>query len=353
MIGVVYSNPEGVRVPEMKRMYEKLEQEVKEMREQGKMILVMGDFNGRIGAGRGGDEVINANGRRFLAWSTECDLAVLNSGDKCTGKWTWSSKDKQSTIDYMAVSKEDEHRVTKMTVDDEGQMDVGSDHCVPKLEVDMGRPDHSKTENARWKWKVDGREDWVEYQAAVTEHMEGWEHWVKEATASRIEHGEIVEVVWEEWKRRVTSAAEKGIGLKKVVPARAKSWWDDEIEAAIKERRRSCRSLRRAQRNSRSRSEIGKTWEDYKSKRRVVKKIIRRKKVEDTARTLRLIQENGGAWCKLFCSDLKRQGKKKSGCIMEIRNQEGDLLTDPEDVIEGETMEVLGGVGEKCRCRTA
>ena len=35
MIGVVYSNPEGVRVAEMKRMYEKLEQEVKEMREQG------------------------------------------------------------------------------------------------------------------------------------------------------------------------------------------------------------------------------------------------------------------------------------------------------------------------------
>ena len=124
MIGVVYSNPEVVRVAETKRMYEKLEQEVKEMREQGKMILVMGDFNGRIGAGRGGDEVINANGRRFLAWNTECDLAVLNSGDKCTGKWTWSSKDKQSTIDYMVVSKEDEHQVTKMTVDDEWQMDV-------------------------------------------------------------------------------------------------------------------------------------------------------------------------------------------------------------------------------------
>ena len=88
--------------------------------------------------------------------------------------------------------------------------------------------------------------------------MEGWEDWVKEATASRTEHGEIVEVVWEEWKRRVTSAAEKGIGLKKVVPARAKSWWDDEIEAAIEERWQSCRFLRRVQRNSGSRSEIGK-----------------------------------------------------------------------------------------------
>ena len=82
----------------------------------------------------------------------------------------------------------------------------------------------SKPEDVRWKWKVDGKEDWSEYQAAVTEHIQGWEDWVKEATASGTDHGEIVEVVWEEWKRRVTSVAERGIRLMKVVPGRAKSW---------------------------------------------------------------------------------------------------------------------------------
>ena len=142
----------------------------------------------------------------------------------------------------------------------------------------------------------------------------------------------------------MTSAAERGIGLKKVVPARVKSWWDNEIEAAIEERQRSCRSVRRAQRNCRSRSEIGKVWEVYKSKRRVIKKIIRQKKEEDRARTLRFIQENRGTQCKLFWSDLKRQGKKRSGCIMEIKNHEGDLLTDPEEVKErlGKYWEELG-----------
>lgn len=42
-------------------------------------------------------------------------------------------------------------------MDDEGQMDVVSDHCVLKLEVDTGRPKLSKPEELRWKWKVDGR----------------------------------------------------------------------------------------------------------------------------------------------------------------------------------------------------
>ena len=65
------------------------------------------------------------------------------------------------------------------------------------------------------------------------------------------------------------------------------------------------------------------------SKRRVVKKIIRQKQEEDRARTLRFIQENGGTRCKLFWSDLKRQGKKRSGCILEIN--EGDL-----EINEGE-----------------
>ena len=85
-------------------------------------------------------------------------------------------------------------------------------------------------------------------------------------------------------------------------------------------RRDGGHALRRAQRDGRS--EIGKAWEDYKNKRRVVKKVIWWKKEEDRARTLRFIQENGGTRCKLFWSDLKRQGEKRSGCIMEIKNHD-------------------------------
>ena len=38
---------------------------------------------------------------------------------------------------------------------------------------------------------------------------------------------------------------------------------------------------------------------------------------------------------------------------MEVKNHEGDLLTDPENVKETKTKEVLGKVGEKCGCRKA
>ncbi len=48
-------------------------------------------------------------------------------------------------------------------------------------------------------------------------------------TASSTDHGEAAEVV--------VTVAEVGIGQKKVVAARAKSWWDDEIAIAINRRK--------------------------------------------------------------------------------------------------------------------
>ncbi len=348
MVGVVYINPEGVRVEETKKIYEKLQQQVNDMREEGKMVVVMGDFNGRIGAGGGGDEVVNTNGRRLLAWSRECDMMIVNNESKCKGKWTWSNADKQSTIDYMLINREDEHHVTRMTVDDTGQMDVGSDHCVLELELKIGRPAYTKEEEARWKWKVDGKEDWDDYQSAVSEQMKGWERWVREAAANSTNNTETAEIVWEEWKRRANAEAEIGIGQKRVVAARAKSWWDGEVAKAIEERRRACRSLRRAQRQRGSRETLGRAWEEYKTKRREVKRLIRQKKEEDRERTLRFFAENGGTRCKRFWSDLKKRGKKKTGCIMEVKNDSGELLTDPEEVKERmrKYWEDLGKLGE-------
>ena len=65
-----------------------LRRQVVGWREEGKVVMVMGDFNGRIGLGRRGDEVVNTNGRRLLNWCGECDLEIVNAGMKCEGKWT-------------------------------------------------------------------------------------------------------------------------------------------------------------------------------------------------------------------------------------------------------------------------
>ena len=83
-----------------------------------------------------------------------------------------------------------------MKVDDEGVVDVGSDHCVLEMWMQMGHVGTEEVREARWKWKVDGWMEWEGYQGAVVREMEGLEEWIQVS-------GDSVEVVWEEWKRRL------------------------------------------------------------------------------------------------------------------------------------------------------
>ena len=313
-----------MRVEETDQLYVELRRRVVGWREEGKVVMVMGDFNGRIGLGRGGDEVVNRNGRRLLNWCGECDLEIVNAGMKCEGKWTWSRGDKRSTIDYMLIGREDEWRVSGMKVDDEGVMDVGSDHCVLEMWLQMGRVWTEEVREAGWKWKVDGRMEWEGYQGAVAREMEGLEEWIQVS-------GDSVEVVWEEWKRRVLAAAEVGIGKKRVVPARSRSWWDEDVEVAIGERRCACRRLRWLRNSGRgSAEEVEEAWEVYKVKRREVKRLIARKKELDRTRVLENIRKSGGVACKRFWMELQRSKKRrKQGGLMEVKDGDGCVVTEP------------------------
>ena len=85
---------------------------------------------------------------------------------------------------------------------------------------------------------------------------------------------ELMEAVWEEWKR-VLITAERGIGRKKV-NGMSKGWWSEDVVEAIKDRRERRRNMRHSRRNGhRSHDdEVAKLWETYREKRKRMKKII-------------------------------------------------------------------------------
>ena len=70
-------------------------------------------------------------------------------------------------------------------------------------------------QEGRYKWKVDGRQEWEEYQHAVQEEFLDWEKKLEDLAVSS-DKETWVEGVWELWKAKVIKAAEKGIGNKKV-----------------------------------------------------------------------------------------------------------------------------------------
>ena len=167
MIGVVYVNPEGLRVEEPERPFEAMEVDV--MKFEGKGCDGgKGDFNARIGLGV--EYLPNSNGKRLLDLVRLGDFVVGNKLQCCAGRWTGESVEKKSVIDYMLRKGLD---VIKMVIEDSGNLDIGSDHNLIWDEVVWGRTE-VKVRREQFKWRVDGRLVWEHYQEAVKEESIGW-----------------------------------------------------------------------------------------------------------------------------------------------------------------------------------
>ena len=171
----------------------------------------------------------------------------------------------------------------------------------------------------RYKWRVDGRVDWNEYQSAIECEFMGWEE-VKRLESTLKD----TEAVW------VLRAASTGIGKKKVSNDN-KEWWAAGVEEAIFDRKQACKRLRVARRSGVCESVIHQLWEEYKKKRKAVKVVIREEKRRSRKVTLERIRKQGGTSSKLFWADLK--GRKKQTSIDRICDR------------NGEVFEGFGGVG--------
>ena len=78
----------------------------------------------------------------------------------------WESGVKQSVVDYTLDPHSLKDSVVRMVVEEDGKFDTGSDHkllwCVMKFKkLEMN------TQQERFKWRVDGKSEWEEYQQAV------------------------------------------------------------------------------------------------------------------------------------------------------------------------------------------
>lgn len=82
-----------------------------------------------------------------LVWAY--DLVVSNELPecKCSGRWTWECGKKRSVIDYSLFSRC--VKVHTLTVEDEGVMELGSDHNL--MWCNVAKP-AQVTQQERYKW---------------------------------------------------------------------------------------------------------------------------------------------------------------------------------------------------------
>ena len=123
-IGLVYAPQEkDTSVEELDTMHKFIEEEISQARLDNHIVIVGGDFNGKIGdAIEGNKKEVSKAGRRLIKMAKNNSMKILNTTDKCKGKWTRIQKEKtrtvHSAIDYILISEEHESCVIDMTVDE-------------------------------------------------------------------------------------------------------------------------------------------------------------------------------------------------------------------------------------------
>ena len=123
-IGVIYAPQENVTPNnELKLTYEDIREQIKIGKEEKQQILIIGDFNAKIGeAVEGSKTQVTKGGRQLLKLANEENMIILNTvKEKCKGVWTRVQGEEKSIIDYVLTDASSANTVKKMKIDEEKQ----------------------------------------------------------------------------------------------------------------------------------------------------------------------------------------------------------------------------------------
>ena len=89
-------------------------------KEKGQKLLLLGDFNCKVGEVINGNKPIVTKGGKLLLKLVERNkLHILNSDEKCKGLWTRVEGGKESVIDYVIIDEGNVSALENMTIDEE------------------------------------------------------------------------------------------------------------------------------------------------------------------------------------------------------------------------------------------
>ena len=215
-----------------------------------KQVLMLGDFNGRIGqrrfdavVGPYGEATLNDNGERLIELCYQHSLRIQNSwfAHKDIHRFTWvqPTMQRKSIIDY-AITKQNT-RFKIMDVSVRRGAECGSDHYLletkiylPYIQYKRNSIDENAIENVS---TIDGRR----YKLESLRH-DSTQFLYKIRLAQKldiIDMQEPAEKVYEVLKTCIKQAAEEALGYKDRTAASgdAHIWWNSEIDKKVKEKK--------------------------------------------------------------------------------------------------------------------
>lgn len=252
-------------------------------------VLILGDFNGHI---QELDGYTDHNGKLLLEMAQELSLEIANLRADCEGTCTWCARGQSSCIDYALVSQNLGKTLQDIHIDEEGRYSLGSDHNRIRLQFKA----------SPWRRQSKKREPAVRFLPEAA-----YEEVANEFELSPSRNGAETYEQYIDQLRRIMRKHEKIVNAHHGV--RRKSWWDGEVQAALKARRAANRYHRHAVKSPQS-EDVQGAWLEYLHRKREMHTITQRKIAEANHKTLQAIKSAGrGAAAKFWTYVSRLDGK--------------------------------------------
>ena len=273
-------------------------------------LLICGDFNGHVGTGIDGFEGVhggcgfgkrNLEGEMILEFADSLNLAVANTWFKKEDNKliTYESGGCRTVVDYILVRKSERKFIRDVKI-------IRSEACIPQhklLICVMELNEKVKKCNVKFVerckvWKLKETETECIFKERV------------QAKAAVVMNGlGDVEKVWNDLKQCLLEEAVALCGVTKGISRHKETWWwNEEVAALVKEKRRLF-NLLKCQQHGKNLA----TKESYNQAKRMAKKAIFNAK---------------NAVRKTFCEDLDREDRK--GNVFRVAKQ---LMRKNRDVV--------------------
>ena len=282
-IGCVYLPTQGNVKHICTDRFNLLEEDICTFQSKGR-VLLLGDFNARVGKSNDLDDVIgmfgeascNSNGKLLIELLQNCNLVICNGRTMLEDpQWTrfQNRLGHKSIIDYIITDRALMKESSNVFVDT-CSTDIGSsDHYLVWFE--LGRNFGKSRKKARhilYKWRIDRLQDKEtrnEYQDELGLRANDFFQTLADLYREEVVEEELVRRMARKWEKVVDKAASKALGRKLIICGRSVNWWDEELCQLVKDRR-TC-FAQGLDNNS--------NWNDYLKIRKELKQKIREKKI--------------------------------------------------------------------------
>lgn len=343
-LAVAYFPVEGTDPSLTDELYNQILSEIIQIEENGdtnENILVMGDFNARIGdVIPFGDPVRNSNGIKFLEFCDDAQLSIMNCSRKCKGKITWFRNQHSSTIDYVLASDNVEKCMTDMLIDEDRKHNVCSDHNMIMLNFFfVDKCINRRDKDSKLMWNIKKNHDYTNFQNYNKYKFHNWD----------VNAFDNPDSLWSSWKNKLIDSAKEIIGVKSH-KGKKKPWWDKSIDKAIKDRKISCQSHRRwSTSGSDNKDEGDKLWEDYIEKKVRAKRLIQERIKEKRIERCIGITKEGGPSSADFWREL-RGPKHVKDRVNSLKLPHSENITTDRKVMNQTIRQYFQSLGKMNKC---